>query len=151
MTSGVLRMNGPLALLAVGAVHLQQVVANHSSSPPTIGPVLLLDFAGATALGLALLLPVHRVADWLRGRGGIASAPLAAAGTGLAARSFSFLFISENQPLSGFQEQGHRPAIIRRAGGRGTRRRGFVARQVTDLQQRRVDPLPVRPPAGSML
>jgi hypothetical protein len=37
---------------------------------------------------------------------------LALGGIGLAETSFVFLFISEHQPLFGFQEHGYRTAII---------------------------------------
>ena len=44
------RYAGALALLAVGLVHLQQYLKLYSEIP-TIGPLFLLNFAGATALG----------------------------------------------------------------------------------------------------
>src|SRR5437867_4449622 len=55
------RALGALSLLAVGAVHLQQYVTLYSAIP-TIGTLFVLNFAGATALGLGLLAPVER---WL--------------------------------------------------------------------------------------
>src|SRR5262245_6222109 len=99
---------GALALLAVGAVHLQQYLALYSTIP-TIGTLFVLNFAGATLLGLALLAPVERL---LGRRGGPAVALLALGGIGLAATSFVFLLISEHVPLFGFMEPGYDPAAI---------------------------------------
>jgi hypothetical protein len=102
------RALGALSLLAVGAVHLQQYL-NIYSAIPTIGTLFVLNFAGATAIGLILLAPIESVA----GRRGITLVALAAlAGIGLAATSFAFLFISERTPLFGFMEPGYDPPAI---------------------------------------
>lgn len=102
------RVLGALSLLAVGAVHLQQYVALYSAIP-TIGTLFVLNFAGATAVGLGLLTPVER----LLGRfGDVAPVLLSLAGIGLAATAFVFLFISERTPLFGFMEPGYDPAAI---------------------------------------
>jgi len=102
------RVLGALATLAVGAVHLQQYFKLYSGVP-TIGTLFVLNFAGATAIGLGLLLPVERLA----GRhGGAAVALLALAGIGLSVTAFVFLAISERTPLFGFQEPGYDPAAI---------------------------------------
>ena len=61
-----LRVLGALSLLAVGAVHLQQYDALYSAIP-TIGTLFVLNFAGATAIGLGLLLPVERLFGRLGG------------------------------------------------------------------------------------
>jgi len=69
-------------------------------------PALLfvLNFIGATAIGLALLAPVERLA----GRyGGLAVTLLALAGVGQAATAFVFLWIAERTPLFGFQVPGY--------------------------------------------
>jgi hypothetical protein len=67
------------------------------------------EVAGATAIGLALLAPVERLAGrW----GGAAVGLLALAGIGLAATAFVFLMISERTPLFGFMEPGYDPAAI---------------------------------------
>ncbi len=95
-----LRALGALGALAVGAVHLQQYVKLYSAVP-TIGTLFVLNFAGATVIGLALLAPIERLA-----------APLAAGGIVLAATSFAFLLVSEHRPLFGFQEPGYDPAGI---------------------------------------
>jgi hypothetical protein len=102
------RMLGAAATLAVGAVHLQQYFKFYSSVP-TIGTLFLLNFLGASAIGLALLAPIERLA------GRFASAAVALVslgGVGLAATSFVFLFVSERTPLFGFQEPGYDPAAI---------------------------------------
>lgn len=103
-----LRVLGALSLLAVGAVHLQQYLVLYSAIP-TIGTLFVLNFVGATAVGLGLLAPLGR----LRGRlGGMAPTLLSVAGIGLAATAFVFLFISEGTPLFGFMEPGYDPAAI---------------------------------------
>jgi hypothetical protein len=102
--AAVLRTVGGIAILVVGAVHLQQYFGVHIDKVPTIGTLFLLNFAGATVIGLGLLLPWARL-------GGI-HLPLALGGIGLAATSFVFLFISEHQPLFGFQDHGYRAAIV---------------------------------------
>lgn len=98
-----LRTMGALATLVVGAVHLQQYLSGYSSVS-VIGPLFLLNFAGATVIGVGILAPGSRLRSihGLLGLGGI----------GLAASSFVFLFISEHQPLFGFQEHGYRAAIV---------------------------------------
>jgi hypothetical protein len=98
-----------LAVLAVGAVHLQQYLELYSAIP-TIGTLFVLNFAGATAIGLGLLAPIERV---LGARlGAAAAALLALGGIALAATSFAFLAISEHTPLFGFMEPGYDPAAI---------------------------------------
>jgi hypothetical protein len=103
------RVLGALAVLAVGAVHLQQYVELYSAIP-TIGTLFVLNFAGATAIGLGLLAPTERLLGlrW----GGRAVALLALAGIGLAATAFVFLTISEHTPLFGFMEPGYDPPAI---------------------------------------
>jgi len=49
---------GAVALLAVGGVHFQQYEYDYFSVIPTIGPLFLVNFIAATALGLVLLAPV---------------------------------------------------------------------------------------------
>jgi hypothetical protein len=99
------RVLGALATLAVGAVHLQQYSKLYSDVP-TIGTLFVLNFVGATVIGLALLAPVERIA------GAAAVTLLALAAIGLAATSFVFLLISEHTPLFGFQEPGYDPTAI---------------------------------------
>jgi hypothetical protein len=102
------RALGALATLAVGAVHLQQYLKLYSAVP-TIGTLFVLNFAGATVLGLALLAPIERVAG-RHGRAAVAAVALAA--IGLSATAFAFLLVSEHTPLFGFQEPGYDPPAI---------------------------------------
>ena len=105
----IARALGALAVLSVGAVHLQQYEILYSAIP-TIGTLFLLNFVGATAIGLGLLTPLETVVG--RRWGGIAVDVLALAGIGLAATSFAFLAISEQTPLFGFMEPGYDPTAI---------------------------------------
>jgi hypothetical protein len=102
------RVLGALSLLSVGAVHLQQYFDLYSDIP-TIGTLFVLNFVGATIVGLGLLTPVER----LLGRfGNAAVALLALAGIAQAATAFVFLYISERTPLFGFMEPGYDPTAI---------------------------------------
>lgn len=103
------RALGALAVLAVGAIHLQQYFELYSAIP-TIGTLFVLNFAGATAIGVGLLAPVEHL---LGARLGAAVVGLLAlAGTCLAATAFVFLAISEHTPLFGFMEPGYDPTAI---------------------------------------
>lgn len=103
-----LRLLGALSVLAVGAVHLQQYNYLYSSIP-TIGTLFLLNFVGATAIGLGLLAPVERMLGRL---GEVALALLSLGGIGLSASAFVFLLVAERTPLFGFQEPGYDPTAI---------------------------------------
>jgi hypothetical protein len=110
-SSGVeqaLRTLGALSVLAVGAVHLQQYFSLYSSIP-TIGTLFVLNFVGATVIGLGLLAPVERLYDR---PSGVLPALLALGCIGLAASSFVILLISERTPLFGFMEPGYDPTAI---------------------------------------
>jgi hypothetical protein len=102
------RSLGALSLLAVGAVHLQQYEFLYSAIP-TIGRLFLLNFVGATLIGLALLAPVERL---LGSFGHAAVALLALGGAGQAATAFVFLLVSERTPLFGFMEPGYDPPAL---------------------------------------
>src|SRR5690242_12001347 len=102
------RALGALAVLAVGAVHLQQYLWVYHGIP-TIGMLFVANFAGATVLGLALLAPVERLAGR---RGSLLVALLAFGAIALAATSFVFLLVSERTPLFGFMEPGYDPTAI---------------------------------------
>lgn len=101
--TSILRMLGAVAVLVVGGVHLQQYLAGYHTIH-VIGTLFLLNFIGATLIGLGLLVPMARLRS--------AQPLLALGGIGLAATSIVFLFISEHQPLFGFQESGYRTAIL---------------------------------------
>ena len=103
-TPAILRTIGAIAVLVVGAVHLQQYLADSYSAVAVIGPLFALNFAGATVIGLGLLVPGARLRR--------VHVLLALGGIGLAATSFVFLFVSESRPLFGFQEHGYRAAIV---------------------------------------
>jgi hypothetical protein len=130
---------GALGLLATGADHLQQYTANQFSTVPTIGTLFLMNFIGATVLGVGLLLPMNRIAhrfadsrrlansSRLAGSSRLAHARrladprrladqiravLALAGVGLATTSLIGLWISETSSLFGFTDHGFRPAIV---------------------------------------
>jgi hypothetical protein len=102
------RLLGALALLAVGAVHLQQYEFLYSAIP-TIGTLFMLNFIGATLIGLGLLAPVERLLGRL---GGLAVSLLALGGAAQAATAFVFLLVAERTPLFGFQEPGYDPPAI---------------------------------------
>jgi hypothetical protein len=103
------RLLGAAAVLAVGAIHLHEYNQIYSAIP-TIGTLFVLNFVGATAIGLGLLAPLERLVGcrW----GGAAVTLLAIAGIGLAATAFVFLMISERTPLFGFMEPGYDPTGI---------------------------------------
>jgi hypothetical protein len=102
------RVLGALSLLAVGAVHLQQYFELYSDIP-TIGTLFVLNFLGATIVGLGLLAPVERLLGRL---GNAVLVLLAFAGIAQAATAFVFLYISERTPLFGFMEPGYDPEAI---------------------------------------
>ena len=102
------RFLGAVSLLAVGAVHLQQYEFLYSAIP-TIGTLFLLNFAGATLIGLGLLAPLERLLGRL---GSAAVSLLALGGAAQAATAFVFLLISERTPLFGFQEPGYDPPAL---------------------------------------
>ncbi len=89
---------------SLGAVHLQQYLGAGFDSVRVIGTLFLLNFVGATVIGLGLLVPVARLRSL--------HALLAIGGIGLAGTSFVFLFVSEHMSLFGFQEHGYRAAIV---------------------------------------
>jgi hypothetical protein len=105
----VTRTLGAITLLLIGGIHYQQYHYAFYSAIPTIGPLFLLNFIGATALGLLLLAPgrsrlgrVRTLLDQLA----------ALAGIGLAVSGLAALLISEHMPLFGFMEHGYRFVIV---------------------------------------
>ena len=100
---------GALALFAVGGIHFEQYEVANFSVVPTIGPLFLANFIGATALGLVLLVPLRRSA----GRGWLLLDSLVAlAGIGLSVSAFVLLLVSEQTPIFGFMEFGYRLEIV---------------------------------------
>ena len=62
MVMRALRFGGALAILAVGAVHLQQYVGSNYRAIPTVGTLFLLNAISSGIVGIGLLLPIERVA-----------------------------------------------------------------------------------------
>ena len=100
---------GIVALLATGADHLDEYVANGFSTVPTIGTLFLLNFISATLVGVGLLLPLGRIS---RRRAAPLRALLALSGIGIAGSSLIGLWISESSSLFGFTDYGFRPTIV---------------------------------------
>src|ERR1700733_9698177 len=105
----VTRTLGAFALLAIGGIHYQQYHYAFYSSIPTIGPLFLLNFIAATALGLFLLVPVR---SWLGRRRKLLDQVAALAGIGIGAGGLAALLISEHTLLFGFMEHGYRLVIV---------------------------------------
>jgi hypothetical protein len=102
-----------LALLGIGAVHIDQYYAVHYEVVPVIGTLFVLNLAGAATLALLLVLPTERLVDRFVGGGGrLAVGTIALAGIALAASSAGFLLVSEHTELFGFREHGYRTAIV---------------------------------------
>jgi hypothetical protein len=103
------RLVSALALLATGAIHIQQYYVADYRVIPTIGTLFLLNFIGATVLGVYLLVPARADAGRLRR---LADALAALGGLGLAVTSLIALEVSEQTPLFGFMEHGYRLEIL---------------------------------------
>lgn len=100
---------GALALFVVGGVHLEQYYVAFFRVVPTIGPLFLANFIGATAFGFVLLVPLRRGAGrlWV-----LLDSLVALAGIGLSVGAFAGLFVTEHTRLFGFMEHGYRPEIV---------------------------------------
>jgi hypothetical protein len=105
-----MRLFGALAILAVGAVHLQQYIGAHYRAIPTIGTLFLLNAIASAIVGIGLLVPIERELSARRGDALIGT--LALAGVAIAIGSLAALFISESGTLSGFSESGYRAPIV---------------------------------------
>lgn len=110
----LLRVAGALLLFGVGAVHLYEYLADDYRDIPTIGVLFLVNFAGAVALGLLLLIPLGSlpVIRSVPAAGRAAHALVALGGIGFAAGTIIGLMISETGTLFGFQETGYRTVIM---------------------------------------
>ena len=100
---------GAAAVLATGADHFYEYVANQFSTVPTIGTLFLLNFIAATLIGAGLLLPLGRIAKRFADPVRVL---MALSGIGLAATSLIGLWISESSSLFGFTDYGFRPTIV---------------------------------------
>jgi hypothetical protein len=101
MTLKVIRWLGAVAVIGVGAVHLQQYLGPYQAVP-TIGPLFLLNAIGAAGVAVGLLLPLER---WIGGRRGeIAVGLLALGGVGIGLGSLVALYVAETSTLFGFSE-----------------------------------------------
>jgi hypothetical protein len=92
------RLVGAAALLAMAAVHLQQLAGGGFSHVHTIGPLFGLNAAGGVVVAIAVLAWRSRIPALLG---------LAIAGGALIA-----LYISEHGGLFGYVEAGYRAAIV---------------------------------------
>jgi hypothetical protein len=101
----VMRRAGAVAVLAVGAVHLQQYLDGYDVLP-TIGTLFLLNAISAAVVGAGLLLPVER---WFGER---SIGLLALGAVGIAIGSLIALFIAETGTLFGFAEYGFETPIV---------------------------------------
>ena len=109
MTLRIMRRLGAIAILAVGAVHLQQYLAGYRSVP-TIGSLFLLNAVSAGVVAIGLLAPIERIGHHRRPE--LTSGLLAGAGMALAGGSLVALFVSETGTLFGFSETGYSTAIV---------------------------------------
>jgi hypothetical protein len=105
----VARATAAIALLTVGAVHLEQYTVAHYSVVPKIGSLFLANFVAATAFGLSLLAPIGAISPRVRG---LVDATASLGGIGVAAGALAALLISERTPLFGFMEHGYRAEIV---------------------------------------
>jgi hypothetical protein len=105
MTLQVIRRAGAVAILAVGAVHLQQYLSGYNVLP-TIGTLFLLNAISAGVVGFGLLLPIERLfSERVIGL-------LALGAVAIALGSLIALFISETSVLFGFSEDGYDTAVV---------------------------------------
>ena len=110
MTLNTMRRLGAITLLIVGAVHLQQYIADDYSVLPTIGPLFLLNAIGAGIVAIGLLAPIERMLG--DRRADLAVGLLTVVALAIAVGSLVALFIAESQPLFGFMENGYDTPIV---------------------------------------
>lgn len=103
------RLLAAALVLFVGADHYYEYAVDQYQVLPTIGTLFLLNFISATAVGIALLLPLERL---FRRLGGALTSLAAVSGFGIAATSLIALLVSEQTRLFGFMELNYRPAIL---------------------------------------
>jgi hypothetical protein len=103
------RLLAAVLILFVGADHYYEYAVDHYQVLPTIGTLFLVNFISATAVGVALLLPLERL---FRRVGAGLTSLAAVSASGIAATSLVALLVSEQTPLFGFMELNYRPAIL---------------------------------------
>ena len=108
-TRVAVRLLASVLVLFVGADHYYEYAVDQYQVLPTIGTLFLANFISATAVGLALLLPLERLFHRL---GGALTRLAAVGGFGIAATSLIALLVSEQTRLFGFMELNYRPAIL---------------------------------------
>jgi hypothetical protein len=104
-----LRWLGAFAILAIGAVHLQQYLAGYRSVP-TIGTLFMLNAISSGIVAIGLLAPLGRFLEARRAE--LTSGLLAGAGLGIAVGSLIALLVSESGSLFGFSEAGYSTPIV---------------------------------------
>jgi hypothetical protein len=104
------RRLGAVAILATGAVHLQQYLVQDFRGIPTIQVLFLLNVIGSGVVGFSLLAPLDRVlpSRWAN----TAVALLAVVGLTIAVGSLVGLFISENGTLFGLRSRHYSTAAV---------------------------------------
>jgi multisubunit Na+/H+ antiporter MnhF subunit len=110
MLARALRFLGALAILAVGAVHLQQYIGADYRAIPTVGTLFLLNAIAAAIIGVGLLVPVQRFLSGPRADAAVGTLALAA--VAIAVGSLLALLISESGGFFGFAESGYRAPIV---------------------------------------
>jgi hypothetical protein len=104
------RFLGALAILATGAIHLQQYIGADYRAIPTIGTLFLLNAIASAIVGIGLIAPTTRVTT--RQRADAAIGLLALTAVAIAVGALVSLFISESSGLFGFHESGYREPIV---------------------------------------
>jgi hypothetical protein len=107
----IARLAGAVAVLVIGAVHLEAYGGPYSAVP-TIGVLFLLNVFAAAAIGVTLLAPIERLLARL---GTVAVVLVTVAGIGLALVSLLMLVWAEHGTLFGFHEPGYDPTAIWRS------------------------------------
>jgi hypothetical protein len=110
MTLQAVRRLGAVAVLATGAVHLQQYIVANLWAYPAVAVLFLLNVVGCGFVGLSLLGPLERVLPARRIN--LAVAVLTSVALLIAVGSLVSLFISETSSLFGFTETSYRTPIV---------------------------------------
>jgi hypothetical protein len=110
MKMQIMRHAGAVAILGVGAVHLQQYLGADYREVPTIGPLFLLNAIAAGVVGVGLLMPIERLfGERVRER---VVGVLALGAVAIAVGSLIALFLAESGPLFGFSEDGYDTPVL---------------------------------------